>query len=216
MSDPILTYFGFRGLGEPIRLMLEDSGVAYEDRRVSGGAEWAELKEHMQFRQMPMLQDGPRTVFQSQAILRYLARPLGLCGEAEDERIRNDVGTEAVRDVQQALWNHFWSPGSNTTESGKVFEEGILANWLVLLADWLGDAPYFGGERPLLADYYALTVLDEAVAFFPRAFECLPRLAAYRRRMYERPALAAYVASGRQSNAYGYDPIRGVRISAAA
>jgi len=206
-----LTYFTFRGLGEPIRLMLEDLGVPYEDKRV-GGAEWDALKPHMQFRQVPRLQDGPRTLFQCQAILRYLARPRGLCGETEDERVRNDISAEAARDVQQRLWDHFWSPGSDGAEASEAFEKGTLSDQLQLIADWLGRAPYFGGERPLFGDYYALTVLDEAAAFFPRAFERMPALTRYRTRMYARPRLAAYVASGRQSNGYGFDPIRGVRM----
>jgi glutathione S-transferase len=211
MSAPILTYFGFRGLGEPIRLMLEDLGVAFEDRRVGFGDEWAALKSEMQFRQMPRLQDGARTIFQSQAILRYLARPRGLCGEDDAERIRCDVSAEAARDLQQRLWDHFWSPGSDAAEASAAFEAGTLADQLALTAAWLGDAPYFGGERPLFADYYALTVLDEAAAFFPSAVERAPALAAYRERLYARPPLAAYAASGRQPEGYGFDPIRGVR-----
>lgn len=208
-----LTYLTFRGLGEPIRLMLEDLGVAYEDKRV-GGAEWDALKPHMQFRQVPRLQDGPRTLFQCQAILRYLARPRGLCGENEDERIRNDVSAEAARDLQQRLWDHFWSPGSDSVEAGAAFESGTLADQLTLISDWLDGRPYFAAEHPLFADYYALTVLDEAEAFFPRSFERMPTLARYRSRMYARPRLAAYAASGRQSTGYGFDPIRGIRTPA--
>jgi glutathione S-transferase len=213
MSVPVLTYFGFRGLGEPIRLMLEDLGLAYEDHRVDGGAEWAALKPQMQFRQMPRWEDGERTVFQHQAILRHLARPRGLDGESEAERVRCDVSVEAARDLQQRLWDHFWSPGSDAPEAGAAFEAGTLAEQLGLVADWLGEAPWFGGERLLFADYYALTVLDEAAGFFPRAVERVPALAAYRARMYARPALAAYAGSGRQPQGYGFDPIRGVRTA---
>jgi glutathione S-transferase len=211
MAVPILTYFSFRGLGEPIRLMLHDLGVAFEDRRVSFGDEWAALKPQMLFRQMPRLQDGERTLFQSQAILRYLARPRGLCGEDEAERVRCDVSAEAARDLQQRLWDHFWSPGSDGPEAASAFEGGTLADQLALTATWLGEAPYFGGGRPLFADYYALSVLDEAAAFFPQAVEQAPVLAAYRQRMYARPPLAAYAASGRQPAGFGFDPIRGIR-----
>ena len=214
MSVPVLTYFGFRGLGEPIRLMLEDLGVAYEDRRVDM-AEWGALKPEMQFGQMPRLEDGEQTLFQSQAILRYLARPRGLLGETEAERIRCDISAEAARDLQQRLWDHFWSPGSDAADVGAAFESGTLAEQLALTEAWLGDAPHFGGERVLFADYYALSVLDEAAAFFPRAVEKAAKLAAYRRRMYSRPALAAYAASGRQAAGFGFDPIRGIRSPAA-
>ena len=210
MSVPILTYFPFRGLGEPIRLFFEDQGIAFEDRRV-GFEEWDAVKPQMQFRQMPRLQDGEATLFQSQAILRHLARPRGLCGEIEDERIRCDISVEAGRDLQQRLWDHFWWPGSNTPEAAAEFEGGTLADQLGLVAAWLGDAPYFGGQRLLFADYYVLTVLDEAAAFFPSAMARSAPLAAYRHRMYARRGIAAYAASGRQPDTYGFDPIRGMR-----
>jgi glutathione S-transferase len=165
----------------------------------------------MQFRQMPRLQDGELTLFQSQAILRHLARPRGLCGEIEEERVRCDISVEAGRDLQQRLWDHFWWPGSNTREAAAEFEGGALAEQLGLVAAWLGDAPFFGGQRLLFADYYVLTVLDEATAFFPSAMARIAPLAAYRHRMYARPAIAAYAASGRQPDTFGFDPIRGMR-----
>ena len=214
MPVPVLTYFGFRGLGEPIRLMLEDLGVAYEDHRVDD-AEWSQLKPKLPFRQMPRWRDGDVALVQSQAILRHLARPRGLCGETEAERVRCDVSVEAARDLQQRLWDHFWWPGSNTPEAVADFEAGTLGEQLAMTAAWLGDAPFFGGERVLFADYFALSVLDEAAGFFPGAVTKAAPLAAYRDRMYARPGLAAYAASGRQPKGFGFDPIRGVRTPTA-
>jgi glutathione S-transferase len=210
-SPPRLTYFVFRGLGEPIRLLFEDQGLPYEDERVAFGSEWDALKPQMQFGQLPRLQAGGLTLFQSQAILRHLGRAAGLCGEGETERIRCDISFEAARDAQQRLWDHFWSPGSNTPEAAQAFAAGQLAEVLATLARWLGEAPYFGGERALACDYYALTVIDEAGAFFPDAVEAAPLIAAYQSRMYARPGLAAYAASGRQSPWFGFDPARGIR-----
>jgi glutathione S-transferase len=211
-SVPILTYFQFRGLGEPIRLLLEDLGLPFEDRRIDLLSDaWPKLAPTLPFRQLPRLEIDGLTLFQSQAILRYLARAHGLGGETEAERIRCDVGIEAARDVQQRLWDHFWSPGSDTEAAAQAFAAGQLAQELAKFGGWLGDAPYVGGERPLFADYFALTVLDEAGAFFPVALERAPVLSAYRRRMHERPGIAAYIASGRQSGSYGFDTIRGIR-----
>ncbi len=211
-SVPILTYFQFRGLGEPIRLLLEDLGLPYEDRRIDLFSDaWPKLSPTLPFRQLPRLEIDGLTLFQSQAILRYLARAHDLGGATEAERIRCDVGVEAARDVQQRLWDHFWSPGSDTEAAAQAFAAGQLAQELAKFGGWLGDAPYIGGARPLFADYFALTVLDEAGAFFPAALERAPVLAAYRRRMHERPGIAAYIASGRQSKSYGFDTIRGIR-----
>jgi glutathione S-transferase len=216
MTSPVLTYFAFRGLGEPIRLLFEDLGQPYEDRRVGFGSEWDALKPQMQFRQMPRLEVDGLTIFQSQAILRCLARRHDLGGAGEAECLRCDVGAEAARDLQQRLWDHFWSPGSDAADAAKAFEDGTLALQLALTADWLGDAPFVGGERVRFADYYFVTVLDEAAAFFPAAMERAPVLKAYRQRMYARRGIAAYAASGRQPATYGFDPIRGLRAPAAA
>ena len=212
MPDPILTYFQFRGLGEPIRLLLEDRGIAHEDRRIDLMSEaWPALKPQLPFQQLPRLEIDGLTLFQHQAILRHLGRANGLAGETETERLRCDVSIEAARDAQQRLWDHFWTPGSDTAEAAQAFASGQLASELGKLSAWLGEAPYFAGERPLFADYFVLTVVDEAAAFFPDAIERTANLAAYRRRMYERPGLAAYAASGRQPGSYGFDTVRGIR-----
>ena len=168
----------------------------------------------MQFGQVPRLRIGGLELFQSQAILRFLARAHGLEGETEAARIRIDISAEAARDAQQVLWDHFWVPGSDSPTAAREFGTGRLAGSLAKLDAWLGDAPYFGGDRPAFADYYALTVADEAAAFFPAAVDLAPHLAAYRRRMAARPGIAAYIAAGRQPQAYGFDPLRGERRAA--
>jgi len=216
MSDdppavPRLTYFGFRGLGEPIRLVFEDLALPYVERRV-GGADWDALKPLLPFRQMPVLETGGRTIVQSHAILRFLARAHDLYGADEDARIRADATADAVRDAQNALWDHFWSPGSDAAGPTQAFGAGRLARDLERLEAWLGAGPCFAGEAPTFADYYALTYLDEAAAYFPAAFDAAPALTRFRARMAARPRLAAYAASGRQPAAYGFDPIRDLRF----
>jgi glutathione S-transferase len=211
-SVPVLTYFQFRGLGEPIRLLFEDLGAPYQDRRIDLFSDaWPALSPQLPFRQLPRLEIDGQALFQSHAILRHLARANGLAGKTDAEQLRCDVGVEAGRDLQQRLWDHFWSPGSDTPEAAQTFAQGQLAGELAKLNAWLGDAPYVGGARPLFADYFLLTVLEEAGGFFPAALERAPALAGYRRRMHERPGIAAYITSGRRPVGYGFDPTRGIR-----
>ena len=220
MSDepaavPRLTYFGFRGFGEPIRLLFEDLAAPYAERRV-GGADWDALKPTLPFRQMPVLESGGHTIVQSHAIPRHLARAHDLYGPDEDARIRADATADAVKDAQNALWDHFWAPGSDAAEPTRAFEAGRLRQDLGSLEAWLGAAPFFAAAAPTFADYYALTYLDEAAAYFPAGFDPAPALAAFRARMAARPRLAAYAASGRRPEALGFDPIRGLRFGRAA
>ena len=44
MSIPRLTYFGFRGLGEPVRLMFEDGGPLDDVRVDFAGSCYAPLR----------------------------------------------------------------------------------------------------------------------------------------------------------------------------
>ena len=212
MSDsvPHLTYFVFRGLGEPIRLLFEDLGLPYHDRRLTF-ADWDPVKPTLPFLQVPVLEIDGRSLVQCHAILRHLARTHALYGDGEDARIRADITADACRDVQTRLWDHFWSPGSDAPAAVAAFEAGALPEVLAPLEAWLGDAAYFGGAQPSFADYYAVTCLDEAAAFFPKAMTTTPRLEKFRRRMAERPGIAAYIASGRQPKGYGFDPIRNFR-----
>jgi glutathione S-transferase len=217
MSDsvPRLTYFVFRGLGEPIRLVFEDLALPYHDHRLTF-EDWDPLKPTLPFRQVPALEIDGRGLVQCHAILRYLARKHALYGDGEDARIRADITADAFRDAQTRLWDHFWSPGSDAPDAAAAFEAGPLPAILAPLEAWLGGAAHFGGAQPSFADYYAVTCLDEAAAFFPKAMDTAPRLASFRRRMAERPGIAAYIASGRQPKGYGFDPIRNIREPPAA
>ena len=212
---PRLTYFNFRGLGEPIRLIFADLGLAFEDRQVDFVG-WEALKPGMPFGQMPMLEIDGRRIVQSHAILRHLARAHGLDGADETQRIACDIAAEAVKDAYNNLFEYVWADGSEAAEASAAYEAGGLAAWLGRLEAWLGDRPFLAADKPLFADYYALTYLDEVAAYFPAALETAPRLAALRRRMAERPGVAAYVAEGRRPPAFGFDPQRGLRLGLGA
>ena len=104
-----ITYFDIRGRAEPIRLVLEEKGVPYEDNQVSGNA-WTELKPRTPFGQLPSFRDGDREFYQSYAIYRHLARVHDLYGANEDEQIRCDVVCEALRDAIDHVGFAAWRP----------------------------------------------------------------------------------------------------------
>jgi hypothetical protein len=53
---PQLTYFDIRGRAEPIRLILEDNEVTFEDNLITL-AEWPELRSTTPFRRMPVYRE---------------------------------------------------------------------------------------------------------------------------------------------------------------
>jgi hypothetical protein len=55
---PVITYFNVRGRAEVIRLLLEEVGVEYRERRVAV-EEWSALKATLPFGQLPCLRSRP-------------------------------------------------------------------------------------------------------------------------------------------------------------
>ncbi|XP_066904562.1 glutathione S-transferase-like [Halyomorpha halys] len=93
-----LTYFNFKGYGEPIRLMLSYLGKDWEDHRVSW-EEWAQLKEKTAFGKIPILEFDGKVLHQSLAILKYLAHDAGLAGKNAEENLQIDMVVGAFGDL---------------------------------------------------------------------------------------------------------------------
>lgn len=70
---PTLTYFPIRGRAEVPRLILEQAGVSYEDKRITF-QDWPALKTTLPFGQLPNYEDEDVSIPQSMAIVRHLGR----------------------------------------------------------------------------------------------------------------------------------------------
>jgi glutathione S-transferase len=68
-----LKYFDIRGKAEPIRLLLEETQVAYRDVRVTA-EQWARQKNDTRilFGQLPLLIDGDMNIVQSYGIMVHI------------------------------------------------------------------------------------------------------------------------------------------------
>ena len=99
---PLLTYFAIRGRAEPVRVMLIDLGIEFDERRVTM-EEWPTVKPTLAFGQLPTYQDGELFINQSHAIYRHLARKHNLYGDNEAERVRCDIVEEAFVDAQNNI-----------------------------------------------------------------------------------------------------------------
>ena len=76
----LLRYFDCLGRAQPIRNVLVDAGVAFEDQRITIGPSWGALKEQTEggpFGSLPVLEWGEDCVAQALPIAGYLARRLG-------------------------------------------------------------------------------------------------------------------------------------------
>ena len=66
------TYFGIEGAGEKVRLAFVLAGIPFEDVAVDMAA-WPEMKKTMKYGQVPKLEIGSEELYQSMAMMKYIA-----------------------------------------------------------------------------------------------------------------------------------------------
>jgi len=96
-----LWYFGIRGRGEPIRMLLKLAGVEFEDVRIEM-EQWPTLKEETPFGQVPVLEVDGVKIAQSNAIMRYLGREYGFAGATNLEDAQLDMVADLFYDASKA------------------------------------------------------------------------------------------------------------------
>ena len=121
LKGPVtLVYFDLRGRGELPRLILHAAGQQFKD-----SGDKASHEASLLFGQLPLLIDGDTKLVQSRAIVRYLAKRLGLCGKSESDEILCDQLFEGTEDIFDAFWSTCVKYRGGTREAlDKTLAEG--------------------------------------------------------------------------------------------
>jgi len=108
-----ITYFDIRGRAETARLVLAYAEVSFEDDRLPfpPNEVWAAKKPSVTLGQLPTLEVEGKTLHQSMAIARYLAKENGLAGANNLEGAQCDEIVDFVSDMQQAIVRILLSSG---------------------------------------------------------------------------------------------------------
>lgn len=196
---PKLTYFDVRGRAEVIRLLLEETGTAYTEHRVSL-AEWPTLKPTLAFGQLPLYEEAGIVLNQSPAIYRHLARIFNLYGDNEEERTRCDIVQETFVEAQLNIGGFFWNPEfEKLRDNYAAVELPALLERLQKLFDVnTTNSGYWVGRRLSYVDFIAWHTLDYVRAFSQETLDRYEKLARFRENISTRPKIAAYLASSRR------------------
>jgi glutathione S-transferase len=207
MPKPVLTYFDIRARAEPVRLILEELAISYEDRRVAA-EEWASMKKETPFGRLPSYRDGGLEIFQSHAIYRHLARTHRLYGESEEEHVRCDVVEEALSDLNTLIGMAPWRDDFEKTRGDFVAKE--LSPRLGQLARFFETSPagrgFWVGASLTFVDLIAFAHLDCTGVMFPEAMAAHPALLKFCDGIASRPRITAYLESDRWPSATQYGP----------
>ena len=199
MSKMSLAYFDARARVEPIRVILEELSVPYENRKISF-EDWEEMKGDTPFGALPMLEDGDTRIFQTHAIIRHLARVYDLYGSTELEHVRCDVIEEAISDLNELVGKAPWRPDFSDGRADYIANElsPALQRLKAFLNSNQSPGGFWVGPSLTFVDLIAFALLDTTLAMFPEAFEEAAALRAFCARIAARPRIAAYLASDRR------------------
>ncbi len=214
-----------QGRGEFVRLALEEAGAAYVD--VARGSPddghgipalmalmESDAIAHLPFAP-PILRDGDTLVGQTAAILLYLGGRLGLAPQDEAGRLWTHQIQLTITDLVAELYNshhpidedlYFHEQKPEAVHRARVFRQTRLPKFLgwfdrVLARNPAGGAHLVGGAITY-ADLSLFQVVEGLSFAFPRTtarvLNGLPRVAALRISVAERPRIKAYLASDRR------------------
>lgn len=217
MRYELYYWTGIQGRGEFVRLALEDAGASYVDvaRDKGDGVMAAFLEgEHEGARPFapPFLKAGRLVIAQTANILQYLGPRLGLVSDSQSGRIYAHQLELTISDIVAEVHDSHHPVASGLYYADQKAEAkrragDLRETRLPKFLDYFENVLQRGGGRhPLrqhsyvdLSLFQLMSGLDYA---FPRAMRRLspklPQLTALRRRVAERPNIAAYLESPRR------------------
>ncbi|XP_048409515.1 glutathione S-transferase Mu 3-like [Stegostoma tigrinum] len=199
----ILGYWDIRGLAQPIRLLLEYTGTAYEEKLYSCGEApnydkscWFDVKSKLglDFPNLPYLIDGDVKITQSNAIMRYIARKQKLVGETEDEKIRVDMLENQAMDFRMGFVRLAYDPDFEDLKADYL--KG-LSSILKQFSDFLGKRPWFAGDKITFVDFLMYELFDEHRVFEPKCLDEFQNLKDFVEHFEALEKIAAYIKSDR-------------------
>lgn len=197
-----LTYFDIDGgRGEPIRLALHIGGIDFEDIRLKG-PEFREVQQGFRFHALPVLEIDGQQITQSDALLRYMGKLVGLYPADDLQALYCDEAMGAVDDVGNAIGKTFGLEGDAMKRAREELVAGRFVTYLRGLEGLLarGGGQFFADSRLTIADLkvfvqtrsLAKGVLDHVPTDVVE--NLAPALAAHRERIANDPGVVAYYA----------------------
>ncbi|XP_063827323.1 glutathione S-transferase-like [Ostrinia nubilalis] len=196
-----LHYFNVNGFAEAIRYILHYGGEKFEDVRYEK-SQWPikSVKESLPYGQFPLYEEGDKSLNQSLAIARYLARKADL--------LPSDLWQQAVLDAIVYNISDFWNKTkaivfiANDPDADKkaAVKKEIITNVVPFYfkrfeEDLKSNNGHFGGKLTW-ADFMLVAAIEKANLFLEETIEKdYPNIAALVMKIQYLPGVKEYIAA---------------------
>jgi glutathione S-transferase len=203
-----LRYFDIRGKAEAIRMLLEQSGLTFEEVRFTG-AEWRNSikKEYLEkkitkFGQVPVLSIGEdKHLVQTNSILRYVARTVDAYGTDIDSQYQIDMIMDGVEDWRgcyvELVYGNYDEQLNNYLKS----IPSTLEKYESLLQDNQQNTDqrvYFVGDKWSVADICVFDMLEHLLRLDSNCLNQYTLLNKFHQLFSQEPRIRAYLDSGKR------------------
>lgn len=199
-----VTYFNFPALAEPIRFLLSYLKIDFEDVRFER-EQWPSIKPTMPFGKVPVLEIDGKTLNQTSAICRYLAKKAGLAGSDDWESLLIDITVDNVTDLRLAIASQaFDSDEKSKAEKYVTLINETIPLYMNKFETTVGEnGGYFVNGKLSWADIYVVSFID-FLGYLAKVdlLEGRPKLQAHKKKILEIPQIKSWVA---KRPAFSYD-----------
>lgn len=175
-----------------IRWLLEEIGRPYRVETVPLREKTATHFARQPFGQVPMIQDGDLSLFESGAILLHLARGTDLLPSGDDGARVVQWVIAALNSIESFLIPWAVAKFFDQNQAAAARQEELLRPRLSQLQDVLQDRDWLVGDRFTVADLLMAEILR--IPAEAGLLDDLPRLAGYLERATSRPAFTKALA----------------------
>ncbi|KAF7991294.1 hypothetical protein HCN44_002856 [Aphidius gifuensis] len=190
-----LIYFNARGRAEHIRFIFAYAGIDFIDERIPK-ERWPEIKKSMPYGMLPVLEINGKTIAQSNAVARYLARKYGLAGKDEWESMVCDVLVDTLSDLKLVLFQYRTEIDliKKEEKKAKLLKETIPFYLNKFEKTILENDGYAVGSSTTWADFVFAVALENFEQIFGvNALDNYPGLRSLKKRVHEIPEIVLWL-----------------------
>ena len=204
MARPVLGYWDIRGLGEPLRLLLEYCGTEYEDRRYEPvenfgdkDCEWNRVKSSLglDFPNLPYYIEGDFKLTESLALLKHIGGKNDLLPESGREKTYCNMLEGVVNDLRMRFAMVCYMPEFEKNKA--EFFASHFPEKMKLFDKFLANKKWLAGDRLTYVDFQACEFFDHYRLLEPNCYDGFKNITAYLDKFFSLDKIAAYRQSSR-------------------
>jgi glutathione S-transferase len=198
--DKVVTlgYWGIRGRGEPLRLLLVLCGIPFENKIYTDPKEWFETDKPALKTPLPnlpyLIVEGGKVITQSDAIALYIiqrGQRDEMLGETAEDKVAHAQIRGYIEDTTTILYEKLMEE-DYLENAQKNLNEKVIPR-LKVIAEFLKNKDWLLGKEMSVGDAYLYELLELANAIDSKALNNFSNLRQLVVRFQKLPRIAAYV-----------------------